>query len=130
MGLPASSSGACGCIELTTNGTDWTDFSDWISVVTPENMGRIAGSAHVLGEVAPIHHVGKQELKTLMIRGIYSEGTTTADPFAYVFGQWETACDPPLGARWSPFGCTTDNEVFATATATGRSGGRRILGGP
>lgn len=118
MALPTGTSGCSMCVQLSTDGTTWVDFSDWISVIEPDEETRITGSGHVFGEDVALTYTGKQEAKSLRIRGVYSEATATTDPWVFVDTAFKVACGGMLGVQWVPFGCGTAHQVFATATAT------------
>ena len=120
MALPTGILSSCTmCVELSTNGTTWSDFSDWLAVVDPSPVTRPTAEQAVFGEDTMATAVGKREPIEVTIRSVYTEGTTTADPFYYIWSQWTTACGGALAVRWAPAGCTTDHQVFSTATATG-----------
>ena len=118
MALPTGTSGCSACVQLSTDGTTWVAFEDWISVVEPDELTRISGSGHTLGEDLPLTYTGKQEAKSIRIRGVYSQGTATTDPWLFVYTAFTTACGGMLGVQWGPFGCGTANQVFATASTT------------
>lgn len=122
MALPSNILGNCTvCVELSTNGTTWTDFSDYISVLEPPGMTRDTGEAGVFGEDTKATAVGKRNPVDVTVRGIYTDGTATTDPYFLCWSQWTTACGGALAVRWSPAGCSTGagETTFATATATG-----------
>jgi len=106
------------CVELSTEGTSWTDFSDYLSVLTPAPMTRDTGEQAVFGENLKQPGVGKRNPTEVTIRGIYRDATATTDPFHLVWTQWQIDCGGPLAVRWSPAGCTTTNQVFSTATVS------------
>lgn len=109
------------CVQLSTNGSTWTDFSDWLSVLTPAPMTRDTGEQAVFGEHVKIPGVGKRNPFEVTIRGVYANGSTTADPFFYVWTQWQIDCGGPLAVRWAPAGCSSTgvtNQVFSTGTST------------
>lgn len=121
MALPAAAFDSCTmCIELSTDGTSWTDFSDWLSVLTPAPQTRDTGEQAVFGENLKLPGVGKRNPSEVTIRGVYEDGTSTADPFFFVWTQWQIDCGGPLAVRWAPGGCTTVGapKVFSTGTAT------------
>ena len=110
------------CVELSTDGTSWNDFSDYLSVLTPAPMTRDTGEQAVFGEDLKAPGVGKRNPAEVTIRGVYANGSTTADAFFYVWTAWQVACGGPLAVRWAPAGCLTDgvtNQVFSTGTGTG-----------
>lgn len=122
MALPPSLSSCTMCVSLSTDGTSWTDMSDYLSVVTPDAMTRATGEAYVFGEDVAVTAVGKRAPVQVTLRGVYASSSATAtSPWAYLWGQWTTACGGPLAVMWAPAGCTTDatDTAFATGTATG-----------
>lgn len=122
MALPAGTLSSCSeCVELTTDGTTWTDFSDYLTVLTPDEWVRDSGNMPVFGEDVRVRTSGKLQVFQVRIRGVYVDSTATTNPFAYVWGQHTITCGGPLGVRWAYAGCTTTSQVFSTATATGHS---------
>ena len=120
MPLPSGTLSSCTyCVELSTNGTTWTDFSDYITVVETPSISRARGSLAVFGEDYHITTTGKFEPVEIRIRGAYVDSTATTNPFSYVWAQFTTACGGALAVRFAPAGCATTNQVFSTATATG-----------
>ena len=119
MALPDGILSSCtNCVELTTNGTTWTDFSDYLTVIEPDAWTRVSGTMHVFGEDYPVNTTGKLEAVQVRIRGVYADSTATTNPFSYVYGQHTSSCGGKLGVRYAPAGCATTNQVFSTATAT------------
>lgn len=121
MALPTSLDSCLMCVELSTDGTSWTDFSDDLSVLTPGAISRATGEAYVFGEDIAVTGVGKRAPIEVTIRGVYEEATATTNAFAYLWAAWTTACGGPLAVRWSPAGCATGNRAFSTATAAGHT---------
>lgn len=120
MALPSGTASACAmCVELTTDGTTWTDFSDYLTVLEPDEWTRDTGNMAVFGEDVRVRTSGKLQVEQVRIRGVYVDATATTNPFSYVWAQFTTACGGALGVRWAPLGCATTNQVFSTATATG-----------
>lgn len=120
MALPVGTLSSCTmCVSLSTDGTTWTDFSDYLTVIEAPEMTRTNGSLPVFGEDVHIITFGKREPFDVRIRGAYVDSTATTNPFSYVWAQWTTTCGGALAVRWAPAGCATTNQVFSTATATG-----------
>ena len=106
------------CVELSTNGTSWTDFSDYLTVVEGPEMTRMSGEAYVFGEDIAVMTGGKREPVEVQLRGVYVESTATTNPFSFVWAEFTADCGYTVHVRWSPAGCTTAHQVFSTATAT------------
>lgn len=120
MALPAGTLSSCTmCVALSTNGTTWVDFSDYLTVITPDEWVRDSGNLAVFGEDWRVRTSGKLGVVQVRIRGAYVDSTVTTNPFSYVWAQHTTTCGGALAVRWAPAGCATDNQVFSTATATG-----------
>ena len=120
MALPSGTLSSCTlCVELSTDGTTWTDFSDYVTVVEPPEMSRISGEAFVLGEDIAVVTGGKLNPVEVQIRSVYVDSTATSNPFSYVWAEFTAACGDAVHVKWSPAGCTTGNQSFSTATATG-----------
>jgi len=107
------------CVELSTDGTTWTDFSDYLTVLEPGAVTRDTGDVAVFGEDTKATGVGRRNPLEITIRSVYVDATATTNPFRFIWAQWTTACGGALAVRWAPAGCTTDDQVFSTATATG-----------
>jgi len=106
------------CVQLSANGTAYVDHSDSLSVIEPPEMTRITGDGYVFGEDTPIVTTGKREPVEIRLRGVYVDGTATTNAFGLLWGQYTTTCGGNMYVRWAPAGCTTDNQVFSTGTAT------------
>ena len=120
MALPTGILSSCTmCVELSTNGTTWTDFSDYLTVLEPGAVTRDTAEESTFGEDVMATAVGHRNPLEVTLRSVYTDATATTNPFSYVWGQWTTNCGGALAVRWAPAGCTTTNQVFSTATATG-----------
>ena len=124
MALPTGILSSCTmCVELTTNGTDWIDFSSWLTVLEPGAVTRDTAEESTFGEDVMATAVGHRNPIEVTLRSVYTDLTTAtgtgANPFAYIWTQWTTNCGGALAVRWSPAGCTTGSQVFSTATNTG-----------
>jgi hypothetical protein len=102
------------CVELMAVTTTFTDYSDNLNVVEPPTQTRMTAEAYVYGEDTALIGVGKREPIEVTVRGVWAEGT--ADPFNEVLTEFITACGDRVAVRWSPGGCTTDNDSFRTST--------------
>lgn len=122
MTLPAGRLSNCTmCTEFSTDGTTWTNFSNWVAVIAPDEWTRDSDSMPTFGFDARILTTGKLQTTQIRLRGIYEDSTATTDPFVYLWNQHTTTCGGALAVRWAPAGCATTNQVFSTATATGHS---------
>ena len=120
MALPTGILSSCTmCVELSTDGTSWTDFSDYLTVLEPGAVTRDTAEESTFGEDVMATAVGHRNPIDITIRSVYTDSTATTNPFSYIWGQCTTNCGGALAVRWAPAGCTTTNQVFSTATATG-----------
>ena len=114
MALPTALSACAMCVEIMAGGTTWTDYSDNLSVVDPPTQTRPSAEAYVFGEDTAVLGAGKLEPVEVTVRAVFEEGTAT--PFYAVLAEFITACGDMVAVRWSPGGCTTDNDSFRTST--------------
>ena len=119
MALPDNAVSSCTmCVELSSDGTGWTDFSDWVTVIEAPEMTRMSGEAYVYGEDSAVLTGGKREPFEIVIRGVYEDSTATTDPFVFLWTEWNADCGDKMHIRFAPSGCATTSQVFSTATAT------------
>ena len=119
MAFPSSALSSCTmCVQLSTSGTTWTSFSDYITVLEPPEMTRMSGEAYVYGGDYAVLTGGKREPFEITIRGVYEDATATTDPFVFLWTEFTADCGDAVYIRWAPAGCATTNQVFGTATAT------------
>ena len=118
MALPDALSSCTVCVGLSTSGTAYTDWSDYISVVEMPEVARITGQGYVLGEDVPIVTMGKREPAEFRVRGVYVDTTATTNPFNLFWTAHTSDCGGKLYIRVAPAGCATTNNVFSTGTAT------------
>lgn len=114
MALPTGISPCTMAVEYSLNGTDWTDISDFATVVTMPRQVRTMGGTPVFGEDTYLITAGKREPLDVAVRYVYTEGT--GDPFTVFLTEFETACGDPVYIRWSPQGTATGNYSFTTST--------------
>jgi hypothetical protein len=120
MALPSGLLSSCTmCVELSTDGTTWTDFSDYLTVIEPGAVTRDTAEQAVFGEDGKATGVGKMNPIEVTVRSVYVDSTATTNPFSFIWAQWTSECGGALAVRWAPAGCATTNQVFSTATATG-----------
>jgi len=98
-------------VEVSENGTDYTDISGYAASVQVEGGDRATGKAHTFDGDTPIVTAGKRDSLRVTVRTIYTEGT--ADPFEVVRGRYEGKT--ALYVRWSPAGGTTGDFRYTTA---------------
>jgi hypothetical protein len=119
MALPTGTLSSCTmCVMLSTNGTSWTDFSDYLTVIEGPEMVRQSGEAYVFGEDIAVVTGGKREPVEIQLRGVYVDTTETSNPFSFVWAEFTVDCGDMVHVRWAPAGCATTNQVFSTATAS------------
>lgn len=118
MALPDAMSACSMCVEIMAGGTTWTDYSDFLTVIEPPTQTRMTAEQYVFGEDTAALGWGKREPVDVPVRGVFEEGT--ASPFYAVLQEWEAACGDMVAVRYSPGGCTTDNDSFRTSTTAGK----------
>jgi hypothetical protein len=94
------------CVELSTNGTTWTDFSSYLTVLEPGAVTRDTAEESTFGEDVMATAVGHRNPLEVTLRSVYTDATATTDPFSYVWAQWTTNCGGALAVRWAPAGLT------------------------
>lgn len=105
MALPTGTLSSCSmCVELSTDGTSWTDFSNYLTVLEPDEWTRDTGNMAVFTEGRRVRTSGALGVVQVRIRGLYVDSTATTNPFSYVWAQHTQACDAPLAVRWAPAG--------------------------
>lgn len=105
---------ACGKLELSPDGSSWTDYSGGTQSVTGAEQTRMSGEAYTLDGDTAVIAGGKREPMELVFACVYTE--TDAEVYEQTRAQFETAgCDGPLYARWSPGGGNAGDEQLTTS---------------
>lgn len=106
-------SGANSKVEVSTNGTVWTDISGANTTVSVSGGEIGAGSQHTaLGTEAVVTSSKKKAPVTVTVKCLYTE--TTSEPWNVVRGVYDSAT-PVLYVRWSPAGGGTGALRYNTA---------------
>lgn len=99
-------------LEISTNGSSWTDISGFSNKITPGGQSRMTGEAYTLDGDTAIIGSGKREPLELNIAVVYTEGAP--DPFEVIRAQFETAGGGALYVRWSPKGGSSTQFQFTS----------------
>jgi hypothetical protein len=100
-------------VEISENGSTWTDISGWAASVSPGPSVRKYGLAYTHEGDTAIITTGKREPVDAVVNIVYTEGT--GDPFEVVRQAHENNTD--LYARWSPQGGSAGDFQFSTGAA-------------
>ena len=98
-------------IEISTNGTAYTDISGFANSVDVGGGDRQAGEAYTYDGDTAIIAIGKREPVEVTVKVVYTEGT--GDPFETVRAAYEDGS--ALYLRWSPKGGSTGAFQFTTS---------------
>lgn len=121
MALPLGFSSASIVARLSSSGTAWSDFSDYLSVIEPPEVARMTGEAYVFGEDTALVTVGKMQPVEVRVRGVYVDGTATTSAYVFLWNAFTataTTGGGVMGIQWAPDGTTATDYCFSTATAT------------
>lgn len=97
-------------VEISTNGSSWTDISGVASAVEPGTATRQSGEAYTFDGDTAIITGGKREPVELEVKIVYTEGAS--DGFEVVRAAFEAGT--ALYVRYSPKGGTTGNFMFTS----------------
>jgi len=104
--------GGAAKIEISTNGSDWTDISGHAQYVGAPPVARRTGEGYTFEGEYPIVKVGKRESIQIPVRIIYTE--EAADAFEVVRAQFEAAGGGTFYLQWSPGGGDGGDFSFTT----------------
>lgn len=93
---------ACGQVEVSTNGVDYSDISGSAMSVTPAEQARNVGEQYTLEGDTAVMAAGKLQPLDVVLQIIYTESDTEAYDRARAIH--ETACGVVYYIRWSPGG--------------------------
>lgn len=100
-------------VEISVNGTVWTDISGFSNKLDVPAQTRMSGEAYTFDGDTGIITTGKRTPMEITVNALYSEGA--AEAFEIVRAQFETAHGAgPLYVRWSPAGNDTGDFRFTT----------------
>lgn len=99
-------------IEISTNGSVWTDISGFTNKLDVTPQSRASGEAYTFdGDTAIITH-GKRQPVDITVNVLYSEGS--ANPFETVRAIHETTNGGTIYVRWSPGGGDSGDFRYTT----------------
>jgi len=104
--------GGAAKVEISVNGTDWTDISGHSAMVSPTGGDRQTGQAYTFDGEYPIVKVGKMNPRQTRIDIIYTE--ESADAYEIARAQFEAAGGGAMYARWSPAGGSGGDKLVTT----------------
>ena len=97
-------------VEVSTNGTTWTDISGAATAVSVSGGDRQTGEAYPFNLDTAVITVGKREPIEVTVKALYTEGS----PGVYETVRAAYEGGTALYVRWSPKGGTTGNFQFVT----------------
>jgi len=97
-------------IELSANGTAWTDVSGFANSVSVDGGERATGEFFTDDGDTPIVTSGKRGTLEVTVKAVYTEAGS--DPYAMAIAAYEG--NTPLYIRWSPKGGASTNFQFTT----------------
>lgn len=97
-------------IEMSTNGSTWTNISGFANSISVEGGERNIGEFFTFDGDTPILTAGKRGAFDLTAKVVYTEGAS--DPYEVFRAAYEAATDFYL--RWSPKGGTSGQFMFTT----------------
>lgn len=104
--------GGAAKVEISINGTQWTNISGHSAKVSPGGGDRQAGKAYTFDGEYPIVKVGKKNERQTRVDIIYTE--ETADAFEVARAQFNAAGGGVMYARWSPGGGVAGDFLYTT----------------
>jgi hypothetical protein len=97
-------------VEVSTNGTTWTDISGAATAVEVKGGDRKVGEAYAYSLDYPIITYGKRDPINVTVKALYTEGAS--ETFETTRAAYEAGTS--LYVRWSPKGGATGNFQFTT----------------
>jgi len=98
-------------VEISTNGTTWTDISGAASSVEVGGGDRQTGEVYTFDGDTALITFGKREPLEVTVKTVYSEGTS--EPFEIARGAYEGGT--AFYVRWSPRGGATGQARYTTS---------------
>lgn len=99
-------------MEISSNGSSWTDVSGESQKVTPGGGDRQTGQAYTFDGETPIVKVGKRNPMNTRVDVIYTE--EAADAYELARAQFEAAGGGTMYVRWSPAGGNAGDFMWTT----------------
>jgi len=109
-------------VEISTDGTNWSDISGKFNTITPGGGARETGETHTGGQAKPVMGVGGLAAVELTVKILYTEGLSDAYKKvldAYKAGTALYLRYSPLGGSQGQFMYTTDEGIVTTAPYPG-----------
>lgn len=106
-------SAASGKVEISDDGTTWTNISGALNTLEVTGGGRMIGETYTLDGDNALVTVGKSEPQEVNCAFVYTEGASEAFE---VLRPLEAAGEP-VWLRWSPGGGTTGDFMFTMSNA-------------
>ena len=100
-------------VEISTNGTVWTDISGWANSIKPGPLTRNSGARWTHEGDGAILTAGKLGTIDIDVQIVYSEGT--GDRLATLLTQIQTVGGASVYVRWSPKGGSTGEWQFTSS---------------
>lgn len=98
-------------IQLSTNGTTWTDISGFANSVSVDGGERATSEFFTVDGDTPIVTAGKRGFLDITIKAVYTEEGGDA----YAMGMAAYEGNTPLYAQWIPKGTGAGAYVFTTS---------------
>lgn len=97
-------------VEISTNGTVWTDISGFANAVSVDGGERATEENPTFDGDTPILTAGKRGMLEVKVKIVYTEGVS--DPQEVVRAAYEAAS--ALYVRWSPKGGASGNFMYTS----------------
>lgn len=108
-------SGAAAKVEVSSNGSDWTDVSGHEQSVECSAQSRMIGTAYTHDGDTALITAGKREPIEVTVNLVYTE--EAADGFDFVRTEFETDAGDAIYVRWSPAGGSGGDYQYSTGAA-------------
>lgn len=103
----------CGKLEISTDGSAWTDISGESQSIEGTEQTRISGELYTFDGDTALPGGGKREPMEIVVNIVYTEAD--AEAYETVREIFEgTGCDATLYLRWSPRGGSAGHEQITT----------------
>lgn len=100
-------------VEISSNGSDWTDISGFENAIEGAEQARMTGEAYTSDGDTAVITAGKREPMELTCTFLYTEGGS--DPFEVVRALFEAGTK--MYMRWSPLGGASTTFMYTTPAA-------------
>lgn len=104
--------GGAAKVEISVNGSAWTNISGHSQKVSPSGGERQTGEAYTFDGEGPIVKVGKKNSREMRVDIIYTEATL--DAFEVARAQFDATGGGTMYVRWSPSGGTGGTKLYTT----------------